>query len=73
MKFITMDDVKGLKDGDKVILRYLSNSGEIYTSEVIIFREAFLRGKNMVVINYNENRKNAGLSELSSIISVVKK
>lgn len=68
-----MSDVDHLKDGDKIMVRYISRSGEVYTSNVIIFREAFLRGKNMVVVNYNENKKDGSLYELSNIISVVKK
>ena len=72
MGMISMDDVKDLKDGDLIKTKYLSFCGEIITSQVIVFRKAFLRGKNMVVINYNTRGDEKHLYEMSSIFSIKK-
>jgi len=72
MDMISMEDVKDLKDGDLIKTEYLSFCGEIIPSQAIVFRRAFLRGKNMVVINYNTRGDKKHLFEMFGIFSIKK-
>ncbi len=73
MQFISLNDLKGVKSGDEIVVKYLSLSGDIFTSRNIIFRGSFLRGDNMIVIKYNENKRDNYVNELYNIISFIKK